>query len=135
MDVMREPPEHGAVDARRAVGRDAEDAAARHLRRAGLQVVERNVRFREGEIDLVCRDGDVWVFVEVKSRRTTWGDAPGAAVSWWKQRRIVRLASHYLKWRRLGDVRCRFDVVAVSIADDGVRAVRHIPSAFDATGM
>ena len=66
-----------------AVGRQAEDAAAAYLRRAGLRVVERNVRFREGEIDVVCRDGDRWVFVEVKCRRATWGDAPGAAVSWW----------------------------------------------------
>ena len=132
---MREPPETASTDQRRVVGRDAEDAAARHLRRAGVHVVERNVRFREGEIDLVCRDGDVWVFVEVKCRRATWGDAPGAAVSWWKQRRLTRLAAHYLKWRRLGDVRCRFDVVAVSIADDGVRAIRHIRAAFDATGM
>lgn len=131
---MRDPSEKPPADPRHAVGRDAEDAAARHLRRAGLDVVERNVRFREGEIDLVCRDGDVWVFVEVKCRRATWGDAPGAAVSWWKQRRLTRLASHYLKWRRLGDVRCRFDVVAVSIADDGVSAIRHIRAAFDATG-
>jgi putative endonuclease len=132
---MRDPSEKPAADQRRVVGRDAEDAAARHLRRAGLDVVARNVRFREGEIDLVCREGDVWVFVEVKCRRATWGDAPGAAVSWWKQRRLVRLAGHYLKWRHLDDVRCRFDVVAVSLADDGIAAVRHIRSAFDTTGM
>lgn len=124
-----------AGDPRRGRGQDAEDAAARHLSRLGLTVVARNVRFREGEIDLVCRDGDTWVFVEVKSRRATWGDAPGAAVSWWKQRRLVRLAGHYLKWRRLGDVRCRFDVVAVTIDDAGATAVRHLPAAFDATGM
>lgn len=132
---MPHPSDKPAGDQRRLIGQDAEDAAARHLHRAGVHVVERNVRFREGEIDLVCRDGDVWVFVEVKCRRAAWGDAPGAAVSWWKQRRLTRLAAHYLKWRRLGDVRCRFDVVAVSIADDGVGTIRHIRAAFDATGM
>ena len=117
------------------MGREAEDAAARQLARAGLQTVARNVRFAEGEIDLVCRDGDVWVFVEVKCRRTRWGDTPAAAVSWWKQRRLARLAAHYLKWRRLGDVRCRFDVVAVTRDDAGVADVRHIRAAFDATDL
>jgi putative endonuclease len=110
----------------------AEDEAAAFLERAGIRIVERNVRFPEGEIDLVCRERDVWAFVEVKCRQARWGDAPGAAVSWHKQRRLVRLAQHYLKSRRLGDVRCRFDVVAVTVETDGGRSVRHIPNAFDA---
>jgi putative endonuclease len=120
------------TDRRGALGRNAEEAAAAHLERAGLRVIERNVRFREGEIDLVCRDGPTWVFVEVKCRQARWGDAPSAAVSWHKQRRLTRLAMHYLKWRRLGEPRCRFDVVAVTIGDDGAPAVRHLPAAFDA---
>jgi putative endonuclease len=122
----------GPPDPRRTLGQAAEDAAAAHLRRAGLRVIERNVRFAAGEIDLVCRDGATWVFVEVKCRQARWGDAPSAAVSWHKQRRLTRLALHYLKWRRLGDVPCRFDVVAVTVADGGAREVRHLPSAFDA---
>jgi putative endonuclease len=122
------------ADPRHVRGQEAEHAAARHLERAGLTVVERNVRFRQGELDLVCRDGDAWVFVEVKCRRAHWDDGPGAAVEWWKQRRLVRLAQQYLKWKRLGDVRCRFDVVAVTLDDAGGISVRHIVSAFDATG-
>ena len=122
-------------DPRQALGRDAEEAAARFLERAGLRVVERNVRLQHGEIDLVCHDGDAWVFVEVKCRRASWGDAPSAAVSWRKQRRLVRLAQHYLKWRRLGDARCRFDVVAVTLEDAGAARIRHVPAAFDASGM
>ena len=120
------------TDARRTLGQAAEDAAARFLHRAGLIVVERNVRFHHGEIDLVCRDEGVVVFVEVKCRRATWGDAPSAAVSWHKQRRLTRLAQHYLKWRRLGSVRCRFDVVAVTLDARGVFDVRHVRAAFDA---
>jgi len=119
-------------DASQALGRAAEEAAARFLRRAGLAVVERNVRLPGGEIDLVCRDGGVVVFVEVKCRRATWGDAPAAAVSWTKQRRLTRLAQRYLKWRRLGGVRCRFDVVSVTLDARGRLDVRHVPSAFDA---
>jgi len=119
-------------DPRQAIGRDAETAAAEHLTRAGLAILERNVRLGHGEIDLVCRDGDVVVFVEVKCRRATWGDAPAAAVSWYKQRRLTRLAQHYLKWRRLEGARCRFDVVSVTLDPHGRRDIAHLRSAFDA---
>jgi putative endonuclease len=119
--------------ARQTLGRVAEDAAARFLQRAGLAVSERNVRFREGEIDLVCRDAGVVVFVEVKCRRATWGDAPAAAVSWRKQRRLTRLAWHYLKLHRLEGARCRFDVVSVTVGERDIVDVRHVRSAFDAT--
>jgi putative endonuclease len=121
-----------ARDHRQALGRRAEDAAAATLLAAGFSIVGRNVRFPEGEIDLVCRDRDVWVFVEVKCRHARWGDAPAAAVSPLKQRRLVRLAQHYLKRWRLGEPRCRFDVVGVTVDDSGVTTVRHLVNAFDA---
>jgi putative endonuclease len=123
------------VDARRPLGQAAEAAAARFLEAAGLVVVGRNVRFREGEIDLVCRQGDCWVFVEVKCRQARWGDAPGAAVSWQKRRRLIRLAQHYLKWKGQGGARCRFDVVAVTLDSAGQIAVRHLPAAFDGSAF
>jgi putative endonuclease len=118
-------------DARRSLGRAAEAAAADFLVRRGLRIVERNVRFAMGEIDLVARDGDTVVFVEVKARQAGWDEGPAAAVAWQKRRRLVRLAQLYLKWRHLGDARCRFDVVAVTVAASGVSEVRHLPAAFD----
>jgi len=120
------------ADRRQTLGRAAEEAAAEFLRQAGVIVVERNVRFAAGEIDLVCRDGGVVVFVEVKCRRAGWDEAPAAAVSWHKQRRLTRLAQLYLKWRRLEGVRCRFDVVGVTLSERGALDVRHVRSAFDA---
>ena len=123
------------VDNRRAIGMRAETIAADALQRAGLTLIERNVRLPEGEIDLVCRERDCWVFVEVKCRRLDWGDAPAAAVSWHKQRRIIRLAQHYMKSKGLRDVRCRFDVVSVTLTADGDSQTRHLRSAFDATGF
>jgi putative endonuclease len=121
------------MDPRHALGRQAESAAARLLEAAGLRVVARNVRLPGGEIDLVCLDGRRWVFVEVKCRQARWGDAPAAAVSWSKRRRLVRLAQHYLKWRGCPDAPCRFDVVAVTAADDGAVTARHLVAAFDAS--
>lgn len=123
----------GVADERRSIGRAAEDAAAAWLARAGFAVLERNVRFSEGEIDLVCRDGDAIVFVEVKCRRAHWGEGPGDAVSWDKRRRLVGLAQHYLKARRITSARCRFDVVAVTVGRDGALTIRHLPAAFDAS--
>jgi len=120
------------TQARQTLGRAAENAAATYLARAGFKVLERNVRLGHGEIDLVCRDGDVVVFVEVKCRRASWGDSPAAAVSWHKQRRLTRLAQHYLKWRRLDGVRCRFDVVSVTLDAAGRPGLAHVRGAFDA---
>jgi len=122
-------------DPRHALGRAAEEAAAKLLERAGLRIVARNVKLRQGEIDLVCRDREVWVFVEVKCRQERWRDGPAAAVSWWKRRRLIRLAQGYLKWMRIGEAHCRFDVVAVTPRGDGRFEIRHIPAAFDATGV
>ena len=122
----------GRRDPRQTVGRAAEAAAAVHLARAGFEILERNVRLGHGEIDLVCCDGDVIVFVEVKCRRATWGDSPAAAVSWHKQRRLTRLAQHYLKWCRREDARCRFDVVSVTVDAAGHTSIAHVRGAFDA---
>jgi putative endonuclease len=116
---------------RHTLGQAAEAAAAEFLGRAGLHVVERNVRFALGELDMVCRDGDAVVFVEVKCRQARWGDAPAAAISWHKRRRLVQLAQLYLKARGLTEARCRFDVVAVTADEAGRLAVRHLPGAFE----
>jgi putative endonuclease len=91
------------------------------------------VRFALGEIDLVCREGDTIVFVEVKCRHADWGDAPGAAVSWHKQQRLVRLAQLYLKARGLSGERSRFDVVAVTLRHDSDSVLQHLRGAFDAS--
>jgi putative endonuclease len=119
-------------DRRQAIGRQAEAAAAAYLEERGLTVVTRNARFDAGEIDLVCREGSVWVFVEVKSRGSHWGESAATAVTREKRERLARLAQLYLKWKGLGHARCRFDVIAVALAPDGnVREIRHLRGAFD----
>ena len=118
------------TDARRATGIKGEEEAARFLARCGYAILDKNVRTRAGEIDLVAKEGKTLVFVEVKTRREE--DSPEASVTPQKQRRLGRLAQHYLKWKRLGEVRCRFDVVAVTLdAQERVKAIRHLPGAFD----
>lgn len=97
-----------------AIGRDAESLAERFLARHGLVPVSRNYRCRRGEIDLVMRDADTLVFVEVR-RRTSQAFGGGAdSVDARKQARLVAAAEHYLAANRIGDDHpCRFDVVAI----------------------
>ena len=126
--------ESAGGDQRRALGAAGESAAARHLERSGYGIVERNVRCRLGEIDLVALDGAVVVFVEVKGNRGPRYGAPEEMVTLFKQRRLTRLASWYLQRRGWLGRQARFDVVAVDWKADGAARVRHLRNAFPATG-
>lgn len=104
---------------RRSLGAAAEDAACARLESEGLRTLARNVNYRFGELDLVMRDGDTVVFVEVRYRRDErFGGAVGS-VDFRKRRRIVLAARAWLASQRaLADAPCRFDVVTVQTADD-----------------
>jgi putative endonuclease len=102
------------VAPRQRAGFDAEALAEAYLGERGLQPVERNVRFRGGEIDLVMREGAEWVFVEVRARASARFGGAAASVGWRKQQRLVMAAQLYLL-RRFGQRAwppCRFDVLA-----------------------
>ncbi len=121
------------TDTRRPMGIKGEEEAARFLSRSGYAILEKNVRTRAGEIDLVAKEGKTLVFVEVKTRRDMAPPEapPQAAVNTRKQNRLGKLAHGYLKAKRLRQIPCRFDVVSVIINDEGgVKAIRHIPNAF-----
>ena len=99
-----------------ARGARAEALAADHVARHGLVIIERNFRTRHGEIDLIARDGDSLVFVEVRMRsRTDFGGA-GASVTEAKQARWIAAAQGYLM--KIGrEPPCRFDVVLLDALD------------------
>ena len=117
-----------------AVGRHGEELAARHLEAAGLQILVRNWRCREGELDIVARDGDVLVFVEVKTRSSLAFGAPAEAVDRTKSARIRHLALRWIMAQRdEPDAQfweaVRFDVVSVVRRRDGFD-VTHLPGVF-----
>ena len=92
-------------------GAEAEEQAARFLERQGLCILQRNYRTRQGEVDVIARDGATLVFVEVRARRSLAFGGAAASVDWSKQHRIAAAARHYLL--RLGsEPPCRFDVIA-----------------------
>jgi len=111
-----------------------EEAAARYLESRGIRVLERNWRHRQWELDLICRDGDTLVFVEVKTRKANSMATPADAMTRSKRMRLVKAASHYLSKNNLWDEPCRFDLASVTATGTGM-AVDHIENAFDATGL
>ena len=95
------------------LGRRGERAAEKHLRRSGYRIVARNFRAAGAEIDLVAMDGDILVFVEVKTRRSREAGAPEEAVDERKQKRMRRAAEIFATRYRADDVTMRFDIIAV----------------------
>lgn len=111
-----------------AAGRAGEDAAVRVLRAAGLSIVERNYRCRLGEIDVVARDGDTLVFAEIRTRSRADRGHALETVNAAKQRRVARVAAHYLAFRAPSLPpfrRCRFDVIGITAGD-----IVHVRDAF-----
>jgi putative endonuclease len=117
-------------DPRHQLGRRAEELAEKFLRRAGLKTVARRFSTPLGEIDLVMRQGDTVVFVEVKARRSADLADPQDAVGSDKQRRLLRTARLFLRQRGWEDRPCRFDVVGVVWPEKGSPSIEHLPDAF-----
>lgn len=100
---------------KREQGRRYELFAANYLQEQGYQILEQNFCCRQGEVDIIAREGRYLVFVEVKYRRDLQNRAPAEAVDFKKQQKIRRAAQYYLYKKRCGEeAPCRFDVVAIA---------------------
>lgn len=112
---------------KRQTGALYEEQAAEYLEKKGYHILERNYRCRQGEIDLIAKDGSYLVFVEVKYRHSRGKGHPAEAVDIRKQQRIARTAVHYCyKHRIREDHPCRFDVVSILDSE-----TEHIKNAFE----
>ncbi len=115
---------------RHQVGREGEETAAAYLAAHGYRILERNVRFRVGEIDMVAEESGYLVFVEVKTRKGRGFGTAAEAVTVQKQRQLIRLAGLYLARRGGAPPSCRFDVVTVEPGDGGEWVCQVIRGAF-----
>jgi putative endonuclease len=114
---------------KKTLGKEGEDRAAQFLARKGYTILERNYSTRSGEIDLVALHNGEVVFVEVKTRTSDAYGAPELAVNPRKQLRMIKAALGYIKYKKLHQVPCRFDVVAITAADEN--GVELIQNAFE----
>ena len=96
----------------------AEELAARYLATQGLRVIARNYRCRFGEIDLIAKDGEALVFVEVRLRRNSRFGGALASITYAKQRKLIATARHYLSGLRDAPS-CRFDAILLDALDAG----------------
>ncbi|HEY5739575.1 MAG TPA: YraN family protein, partial [Gammaproteobacteria bacterium] len=116
---------------RKRLGRRAEQRALAYLQRRGLRLVTRNYRCRFGEIDLIMRDNDCIVFVEVRFRTSISFAPPALTVDTFKQSRIEKTAQSYLaRHPRHADHPARFDVIAIDSADGAAGTIQWIRDAF-----
>lgn len=99
--------------------------AAAELGKRGYRIVASNYRRRCGEIDLVAREADCLVFVEVRCKRTSEYGSPAESITAAKMRKLITTAQHYLQEHGLADVACRFDVVEV-VSVDGKLVVKDV---------
>lgn len=110
------------------LGNSGEDSACEYLKRKGYGIIERNWRIGHKEIDLIARDGDELVIVEVKTRSGLRFGNPQDAVTDRKIMKIVSAAHAYVRYRRI-DLPIRFDII--SIVNDGCQeTIEHIERAF-----
>jgi putative endonuclease len=115
---------------RQKFGKFGETFAARHIKKLGYQIICRNYRTKLGEIDIIAKENDTIVFVEVKSRRTSTFGHPKYSITPKKQKQISKTALYYLKSTNQSNVRARFDVVTV-ISVNGKPNVEIFKNAFE----
>ena len=110
---------------KKLLGRVGENKAVAYLKKQGYNITERNYKNAFGEIDVIAKDGDYTVFIEVKTRTDAAFGAPSEAVDKKKRQKYVRIAQAYLMSKGLADKPCRFDVI--EIEND---KINHIIDAF-----
>ncbi len=115
-----------ALSTSQVLGQWGEDEAAHYLSSRGLQIIDRQFRQKWGELDLICRDGETWVFVEVKTRSELYQPAAIDAITPRKRRRVLLAAMSYMKWKRLQGSPMRFDVILIEKGQ-----IEWIPDAFE----
>jgi putative endonuclease len=112
---------------KRQTGTAYEEMAALWLETKGMKVIEQNFRCRQGEIDLIARDGRYLVFVEVKYRSVDASGYPSEAVNFRKQKRIIDASKYYCYKQRISENQpCRYDVVSI-LGEE----ITHIKNAFE----
>ncbi|MBW2659224.1 MAG: YraN family protein [Deltaproteobacteria bacterium] len=119
------------ADNRQKLGRTGERIASAYLQKNGYIILSKNYRRKCGEIDIIARQGDYLVFIEVKTRTTISHGHPLEAVTVRKQKQISMVAQCYLAENNLFDTAARFDVVAVTALKNSRVQVELIPNAFE----
>ena len=113
------------------LGRLGEEVALQFLKEKGYEIVELNYRYGKGEIDIIAKDGEETVFIEVKARQNLEMGDPVYGVTPGKVKQIKKIAELYLIDKEIDEIDCRFDVVTVLLRGKGKPLIEHYINAFD----
>jgi len=127
---MTSPQSVSAKMQKKELGKQGEEIAIRFLKKKGYRILIRNYVCKMGEMDIIARDKDTLVFIEVKTRASTAFGPPQLAVNSTKQMQLSKVALYFLKEKALEDVKARFDVVAILLRPER-EEVELIKDAFD----
>ena len=111
-------------------GDRGEDIAADFLSNNNFKIIERNYRYGHGEIDIIAKDGEILVFIEVKTRKNLEFGPPELAITKSKQSQIRKISEAYLIDKNITDMDCRIDVVAILMEKNLPPKITHIENAF-----
>lgn len=111
-------------------GKKGEELACRFLTDKGFRILERNYRFHKGEIDIIAKDNETLVFIEVKYRQSLEYGFPENAITKDKIQQLRKIAGAYLFERKVDNMTCRFDVVAIIEVNKGKPTINHYFNAF-----
>lgn len=115
---------------KKATGSKGEQIACEFLAKLGYKIIERNYHFGHGEIDVIAKDGEIIVFVEVKYRKSLEYGIPETAITKGKQKQIRKIAEAYIYERDIKDTSCRIDVVAILQLPNQKPEINHYINAF-----
>lgn len=115
---------------KKELGQKGEEFALRFLKKRGYQIIQKNYVCKMGEMDIIAKEKDTLVFIEVKTRTSTTFGPPQLAVNPKKQSQMSKVALNFLKEKKLEDVKARFDVVAILLGPRG-EEIELIKDAFD----
>lgn len=119
------------TDTRKVLGNTGEDIALEYLINLGYKLKDRNFRIRSGEIDLIMTDKNTLVFIEVRTKTSSFFGSPLETVNSTKRRKIVNVAKFYLhRFYGNREIECRFDVVGIVIPPNRKAEITHIDDAF-----
>lgn len=113
-----------------SVGQKGETLACEYLMEKGMKIVERNCRTRFGEIDIIASSGDIFVFVEVKTKSSKFYGNPEEMINQKKRQKLIRLAHSYLQSKEIQDPLFRIDIISVMIEGEKTE-IKHFENAIE----
>jgi len=114
------------------IGKKGEEIAEKYLIQCGYEILEKNFHSQQGEIDIVAREGDFLVFIEIKNYSFRSFGSPLGAIRKSKRENLIHAARTYIHKKNIKGINCRFDVVTIYRRPDGSRAIELFKNAFQA---